>query len=60
MVNRWPAIGELRFALAMVSLEAGMNEEAISVLSELHDRIPDNIPIQNLLLKAYEQALGSK
>jgi hypothetical protein len=60
MVNHWPAIGELRFALAMVSLEAGMNEEAISVLSELHDRIPDNIQIQNLLLKAYEQALGSK
>lgn len=60
MVARWPAIGELRLAQAMVATQMGQYDRAIETLSELNDKFPNNPQIQDLLLQAYESALNQR
>lgn len=59
LIERWPTIGELKIAQAMVALELSRVDKAIEILSELNENIPNNAQIQNLLLQAYERALSN-
>lgn len=60
MAGNWPSIGELKVAHAMLAIELGRDDQAIAILSELNEKIPDNSQIQNLLVQAYERALKNR
>ena len=60
MARNWPWIGELRVAQAMLATELGRDDQAIAILAELNEKIPDNAQIQNMLVQAYERALKKR
>jgi predicted Zn-dependent protease len=60
MAGNWPWIGELRVAQAMLATELGRDDQAIAILAELNEKIPDNAQIQNMLVQAYERALKKR